>query len=144
MKTALFLCTGNSARSIMAEAYLNHAGRGRWRAFSAGSKPTGKPNPFALTTLAAHGVDAGAPRSKSWDEFSAPGAPPLDLVVTVCDSAAAEECPVFFPPPGQRIERLHWSFPDPAAVEGDDAAKRAAFERIFGDIRARIDAFLAR
>jgi arsenate reductase len=144
LKTALFLCTGNSARSIMAEAYFNHAGRGRWRAFSAGSKPTGKPNPFALATLAAHGVDAGAPRSKSWNEFSAAGAPPLDLVVTVCDSAAAEECPVFFPSSGQHIERLHWSFPDPAAVEGGDDEKRAAFERIFADIRARIDAFLAR
>jgi arsenate reductase len=143
MKTALFLCTGNSARSIMAEAYLNHAGRGRWRAYSAGSKPTGKPNPFALATLAAHGVDAGAPRSKSWDEFAARGAPALDLVVTVCDSAAAEECPVFFPPQGRRIERLHWSFPDPAAAEGSDAEKRAAFERIFADIRARIDDFLS-
>lgn len=143
MKTVLFLCTGNSARSIMAEAYMNHAGRGAWRAVSAGSHPTGAPNPLALETLAAHGVDPGAPRSKSWDEFAAPGAPPIDLVVTVCDSAAAETCPVFIAPAGRRIERLHWSFPDPAAAGGSAADRRSAFERVFADIRARIDDFLA-
>jgi arsenate reductase len=144
MRNILFLCTGNSARSIMAEAYMNHAGRGRWRAYSAGSKPVGAPNPLALTTLKAHDVDVGEPRSKSWDEFAAPGAPPLDVVVTVCDNAAAETCPVWPTRPGSSPPRkLHWSFPDPAAAEGSDADRRAVFESVFGAIAARIDRFLA-
>jgi arsenate reductase len=141
-KTVLFLCTGNSARSIMAEAYMNAKGAPGWRAYSAGSKPTGRPNPFALETLSASGINPGAPRSKSWDEFAAPGAPAIDVVVTVCDNAASEACPLFPARAGTAPERLHWSFPDPAAVTGSDADKRAAFDRVFADIRARIDAFI--
>ncbi|MGE0408714.1 MAG: arsenate reductase ArsC [Amphiplicatus sp.] len=142
MKTILFLCTGNSARSIMAEAYMNKVGAGRWRAYSAGSKPTGRPNPFALETLSAAGVDPGAPRSKSWDEFASDGAPLLDVVVTVCDNAAGETCPLWPRRNGAAPATLHWSFPDPAAAEGDAAAKRSAFEKVFADIRAEIDGFL--
>ncbi len=143
MRTILFLCTGNSARSIMAEAYMNHAGANRWRAYSAGSIPTGAPNPFALETLRAHAIAMEAPRSKSWDEFAADDAPIMDVIVTVCDNAAGEVCPVW--PSRDNIcpRKLHWSFPDPAAIEGGDDAKRAAFETVFADIRARIDAFLA-
>jgi arsenate reductase len=139
----LFLCTGNSARSIMAEGYMNHAGAGRWRAFSAGSTPTGKVNPFALETLKAHDIapPEGA-RSKSWDEFAQDGAPIMDAVVTVCDNAAGEVCPVWPTQAGKAPRKLHWSFPDPAAIEGAEAEKRAAFETVFADIRARIDAFL--
>lgn len=142
MKTVLFLCTGNSARSIMAEAYLNHKGSGRWRGLSAGSKPTGRPNPHALATLARHGIDPGAPASKSWDVFAAdaPGAPALDVVVTVCDNAAGEVCPIWPTAGGHAPEKLHWSFPDPAAAPDDEA--EAAFEAVFADIRAHIDAFL--
>lgn len=139
----LFLCTGNSARSIMAEAYLNHAGAGRVRAFSAGSHPTGRPNPLALETLSACGIDPGAPRSKSWDEFAVAGAPLMDVVVTVCDNAAGETCPVWPTKAGKAPEKLHWSFPDPAAATGDEAQRRAAFEAVFAAIRARVDAFLA-
>jgi arsenate reductase len=142
-KSILFLCTGNSARSIMAEAYMNKAGAPDWRAYSAGSKPVGRPNPYALATLADHGVPAHAPRSKSWDAFTGDAAPRIDVVVTVCDNAAGETCPAFFAPGGAQPQRLHWSFPDPAAATGDDAEKRAAFEAVFVDIRARIDAFLA-
>lgn len=143
MKSILFLCTGNSARSIMAEAYMNKAGAPGWRAYSAGSKPAGRPNPFALETLAEHGIAAPEARSKSWDEFASPGAPPIDVVVTVCDNAAGETCPVFFAPGGATPRRLHWSFPDPAAATGSDADKRASFEAVFADIRTRIDALLA-
>ena len=143
MKNILFLCTGNSARSVMAEAYMNHAGDGEWQAFSAGSKPVGAPNPFAISTLKDRGIDPGAPRSKSWDEFSGDGAPVMDVVVTVCDSAASETCPIW-PRRGDAAPlTLHWSFPDPAAAKGDDAAISAEFARIFGDIRARIDGFLS-
>ena len=112
-KAILVLCTGNSARSIMAEAYLNHIGRGEWVAFSAGSKPTGRVNPFALAALSAAAIPAPMnPRSKSWDEFAAPGAPPLDLVLTVCDNAANETCPNF----AGRHRTVHLPFADPAAV----------------------------
>lgn len=142
MKTILFLCTGNSARSIMAEAYLNHAGKHRFKAYSAGSHPAGRPNPFALETLSAHGVEAESPRSKSWDEFALEGAPVMDVVVTVCDNAAGEICPVWPTRGGASPKKLHWSFPDPAAVAGTTADKRRAFETVFADIRARIDAFL--
>ncbi len=146
MANILFLCTGNSARSIMAEAYMNHAGAGRWRAWSAGSKPTGAPNPFALETLTRHdipaGVGADAPRSKSWDEFARDDAPLMDAVATVCDNAAGETCPVWPAAEGKAPARLHWSFPDPAAAQGSDDDKRAAFDRVFADIRAAIDAFL--
>lgn len=144
MKNILFLCTGNSARSIMSEAYMNHAGAGRWRAYSAGSSPVGRVNPFALETLAAHGVPAPTDaRSKSWDEFAATDAPLMDAVVTVCDNAAGEVCPIWPSQGGKAPQKLHWSFPDPAAAKGSDAQKRAAFEAVFADIRARIDAFLA-
>ncbi len=144
MKNILFLCTGNSARSIMAEAYMNGAGAGRWRAFSAGSTPTGKVNPFAIETLESHGVAAPKnPRSKSWDEFAAAGAPLMDVIVTVCDNAAGEVCPIWPSQGGKPPQKLHWSFPDPAAIEGRDAQKRAAFETVFSDIRAAIDDFLA-
>lgn len=143
MRNILFLCTGNSARSIMAEGYMNHAGSGRWRAFSAGSTPAGRVNPFALETLAAHGIPAPKEaRSKSWDEFAKPGAPVMDAVVTVCDNAAGEACPIWPVKDGRRPQKLHWSFPDPAAIEGSDDDKRAAFEAVFADIRAHIDAFL--
>lgn len=146
MRAILFLCTGNSARSIMAEAYMNHAGAGRWRAYSAGSKPAGAPNPFALETLRAHAIPIpggeASPRSKSWDEFAAPDAPPMDAVVTVCDNAAGETCPVWPTRSGTAPKKLHWSFPDPAAVQGTDGDKRAAFAAVFKDIQARIDRFL--
>ncbi|MCB2097686.1 MAG: arsenate reductase ArsC [Parvularculaceae bacterium] len=142
MKNILFLCTGNSARSILAEAYMNAKGAPHWRAYSAGSKPTGAPNPYALRTLSDYGMPAVSPRSKSWDEFAAPEAPIMDVIVTVCDSAAAETCPVWPAQEGRLPKRLHWSFADPAAVEGDDETKRAAFEKTFGEIRLRIEAFL--
>lgn len=143
MKNILFLCTGNSARSIMAEAYATHAAGGAWRGYSAGSKPTGIPNPFAIETLRRHGVDPGAPRSKSWDEFATPDGPMMDVVVTVCDNAAGEICPVWPRRQGVAPKKLHWSFPDPAAASGPDEARRAAFEAVFADIRTHIDGFLA-
>ncbi len=140
MKNVLVLCTGNSARSIMAESYFNHAGAGKWRAYSAGSTPTGAVNPFALQTLELEGIAIEIPRSKSWDEFAIEGAPQMNLVITVCDNAANESCPFW---PGAP-ERMHWPFPDPAAVEGSDAEKLAAFREVFGDIKRQIDAFLSK
>ena len=134
----LFLCTGNSARSVLAEATLRAWGGGRFEAFSAGSQPTGKVNPFALEQLAAEGIATSGLRSKSWDEFSGDDAPTIDVVVTVCDSAAAETCPVFF---GDFV-RTHWGLPDPAAVEGSDVDKRAAFAEAHAVIRKRLMAFL--
>jgi protein-tyrosine-phosphatase len=138
VKNVLFLCTGNSARSILAEAYLNHVGKGSYRAFSAGSQPGGRVNPFSLSLLKEKGIPTGGARSKSWDEFAAPDAPRMDLVVTVCDSAAGEVCPVW---PGAP-SKAHWGVDDPAAVQGSDAEKRAAFERAFCALKAKIDAFL--
>lgn len=138
MKNILVLCTGNSARSIMAEAYINHAGKGQWRAYSAGSKPTGVVNPFAIQTLELEGIEVEPPRSKPWDEFALDDAPVMDAVVTVCDNAANETCPYW---PGVPT-RMHWPFPDPAAVEGSDAEKLAAFQEIFGQIKIKIDEFL--
>ncbi len=135
----LFLCTGNSARSILAESYLNHAGRGTFRAFSAGSFPKGAVHPLSLDTLRGANIAAGDARSKSWDEFAKPGAPEMHLVITVCDNAAGEVCPIW---PGTPA-KAHWSFPDPAAAEGSDAEKRAAFRRIFADIRKSVDALIA-
>jgi arsenate reductase len=139
MINVLFLCTGNSARSILAESYLNHAGLGKFRAFSAGSSPKGAVHPFSLDTLRAAGVPAGAARSKSWDEFARPGAPPVDVVITVCDNAAGEVCPIF---PGAPV-KAHWSFPDPATVKGSERECRAAFATVFADIRLAIDRMIA-
>jgi arsenate reductase len=135
----LFLCTGNSARSILAEAYLNSAGRGRFKAYSAGSHPTGKVNPFALDLLAKRRIVTAGCRSKNWDEFAKPDAPRLDFVLTVCDNAAGEICPIW---PGQPIS-AHWGVQDPAAVTGTDDEKRAAFRTAFTELSTRIDLLLA-
>jgi arsenate reductase len=137
--SVLFLCTGNSARSILAEAYLNSAGRGRFKAYSAGSHPTGKVNPFALELLARHRIDASGFRSKNWDEFARPDAPEIDLIFTVCDNAAGEVCPVW---PGRPIT-AHWGVEDPAAVTGTDEAKRKAFLKAFAELSTRINLLLA-
>jgi arsenate reductase len=135
--SVLFLCTGNSARSILAEALLNSLGQGRFGAYSAGSHPTGRVNPSALELLQKHRLPIAGLRSKSWDEFAQPGAPPLDFVFTVCDSAAGEVCPVW---PGQPIT-AHWGVEDPAAVEGSDDAKRRAFLSAFQILGNRIRIF---
>lgn len=127
----LFLCTGNAGRSIMAESYLNHAGRGKFRAFSAGSFPKPSLNPHTLETLRAHDVPFGDPRTKSWEEFAKPDAPKMDLVVTVCDNAAGEVCPIW---PGTPA-RAHWSFPDPANA--------TEFHGVFAAIRAAVDRLVA-
>jgi protein-tyrosine-phosphatase len=139
VKNVLFLCTGNSARSILAEAYLNHAGRGRYRAYSAGSHPNGRINPFALELLERSELATDGLRSKSWDEFARPEAQRIDFIITVCDSAAAEPCPVW---PG-RPTTAHWGVPDPAAVAGGDEDKRRAFREAFTVLARRIDLFLA-
>ena len=136
---ALFLCTGNSARSILAEALLNREGKGRFIAHSAGSRPKGKPHPLALALLQREGVDTRFARSKSWDEFALAGAPKLDFVFTVCDQAAAEECPYW---PGQPMT-AHWGLPDPAAVTGTEAERSLAFADCFAALRRRIAAFCA-
>lgn len=133
----LFLCTGNSARSILGEAILNHDGAGRFRAFSAGSNPTGTVNPWAIHTLKTLGYPAEGHRSKSWSEFAK--GPEFDLIFTVCDSAAAETCPVW---PGRPMS-AHWGIPDPAAVEGSDALKAAAFLDAFRMLKRRIELLLA-
>jgi protein-tyrosine-phosphatase len=135
----LFLCTGNSARSILAEAVMNQLGQGRFRGFSAGSRPTGAPNPFALDLLRREGIDTAFARSKSWDEFAAPDAPKMDFVFTVCDSAAAEECPYW---PGQPMT-AHWGLPDPAAVTGSDSEKALAFAETYRALTRRIGAFVS-
>ncbi|MDT8998873.1 arsenate reductase ArsC [Paucibacter sp. APW11] len=126
----LILCTHNSARSVLSEGMLNHlaAKLGKdVRAHSAGSAPSGRLNPFALEALTAAGVDVSGYRSKSWDEFTTPEAPPLSIVITVCDSAAAEQCPVFFGGNGQPV-KVHWGYPDPSNALGGDEGKRQAFE----------------
>ena len=123
----LFLCTGNTARSIMAEAILRKDGAGRFNAFSAGSQPKGVVNPYALKTLAAYGYPAEDFRSKSWDEYATPGAPVMDFVFTVCDNAAGEVCPIW---PGQP-RTAHWGIEDPAAIEGGDIVKQRAFNEAF-------------
>ncbi len=127
----LILCTHNSARSVLAEGMLNHlaARLGKdVRAHSAGSAPSGRINPFAIEALRHAGIDTSACRSKSWDEFSRDGAPPLSIVITVCDSAAAETCPVFFGGPGGQPVKVHWGYPDPSNADGGDDGKRRAFE----------------
>ncbi len=133
----LFLCTGNSARSILAEAILNHRGAGRFKAYSAGSHPAGKVNPHALELLRSSGLDTAGLRSKSWDEFAIRGAPPLDFVFTVCDNAAGEVCPLW---PGQPVT-AHWGLPDPAAVQGTDAQKKKAFLDVYNVLERRIGLF---
>ena len=135
----LFLCTGNSARSILAEAILNHLGKGHFRAFSAGSYPAGKVNPYALELLQQHNLQVSDLRSKSWDEFAAPDAPKLDFVFTVCDKAAGEVCPIW---PGQPMT-AHWGIEDPAAVEGMDEQKRKAFFVAYVQLNSRINQFVS-
>jgi len=133
----LFLCTGNSARSILAESVLNHRGGGRFRAWSAGSHPAGRVNPHAIALLRQLGLPTDDLRSKSWDEFAAPSAPPLDFVFTVCDNAAGEVCPVW---PGQPVT-AHWGLPDPAAVEGSDDDTTKAFRDTYVALERRISLF---
>ena len=131
----LFLCTHNSARSVMAEALLNTIGQGRFHAFSAGSMPSGRVNPFALEMARTVGYLPENIRSKSWDEFAMPGAPKMDIIITVCDNAAGETCPIW---PGHPAT-AHWGFPDPSNTVGSDDAKRHAFDKVFHAIRRRID-----
>lgn len=128
----LVLCTGNSCRSVMAEAIINHFGRGRYRAWSAGSVPAGYVHPKSIETLQRHGMDPGQPRSKSWNEVAAQS---FDLVITVCDQAAGETCPFF---PGSP-KKLHWSTPDPAKATGSEADIDAAFDRAFFMLKSRVE-----
>ncbi len=134
MRNVLFLCTGNSARSIMAEALLRYWGEDIFGAYSAGSRPAGAVNPTALEMLAARDVPVDGLHSKSWDEFGAAGAPVMDLVITVCDNAANESCPIL---PGTPI-RLHWGLPDPVAAQGDDESRKAAFATVCDKLEQRI------
>jgi protein-tyrosine-phosphatase len=131
----LFLCTGNSARSIMAEVLLNQLGRGRFKAYSAGSHPSGKVNPLAIEILEGASLSTGGLRSKNWDEFARPGAPQMDFIFTVCDNAAGEACPLW---PGKPIT-AHWGVADPAAVDGPEEQKRAAFRDAATILRRRIE-----
>jgi protein-tyrosine-phosphatase len=136
--SVLILCTGNSARSILAEAIFNREGQGRVRAFSAGSHPKGAPHPIAIALLREQGHDTGGLRSKSWTEFAGENAPQLDVVITVCDAAAGESCPLW---PGSPIKG-HWGVADPAAVQGSEDIKRAAFRATYQQLKARVAAFL--
>ena len=135
----LFLCTGNSARSVIAEAILNKLGAGKFRAYSAGSQPKGRVNPHALALLQSLGHDTSGFRSKSWSEFARPGAPPLDFVFTVCDNAAGETCPVW---PGKPVT-AHWGVPDPAQATGSDAEIALAFKETYRMLQQRIATFTA-
>jgi arsenate reductase len=137
--SVLVLCTGNSARSILAEGLINHRGAPRFRAFSAGSRPTGRVNPLALKTLEAHGIAVKNARSKSWDEFAQASAPQMQLVITVCDSAAGETCPLW---PGAPL-KAHWGLPDPAAASGSEAQKSAEFEKVYRMLETRVKALVA-
>jgi len=134
----LVLCTGNSARSILGETLFNKLGKGKFKAYSAGSKPAGKVNPGALEWLQANGYGTEGLRSKSWDEFAAPGAPEFDFIFTVCDNAAGEACPLWLGHPAT----AHWGIPDPAHIEGDDA-RRAAFKKAADQLARRIQLFLS-
>ena len=134
----LFLCTGNSARSLIAEAILTQLGADRFRAYSAGSQPTSAPHPMTLDLLARHGHDLSAVRSKSWAEFATEDAPQMDFVFTVCDSAAAEPCPIW---PGQPMT-AHWGLPDPAAAAGSEAERALAFAQTYGALANRLGAFV--
>jgi arsenate reductase len=138
VKNVLFLCTGNSARSILAEALVDHWGQGRFKGYSAGSYPKGEVNPLAIELLRQAGMRVDGMRSKSWDEFAAPGAPVMDFVFTVCDQAAGEQCPIW---PGQPIT-AHWGVPDPAAAEGSPAMRMLAFRQAFSMLERRIKLFV--
>ena len=135
----LVLCTGNSARSILGEVLFNALGKGKYIAHSAGSKPVGRVNPYALELLQLQGFDTSLLRSKSWDEFAVPGAPEIDFIFTVCDSAAGEVCPIW---PGKPAT-AHWGIPDPAGVEGGDEAKRVAFRKAYEQLARRIQLFMS-
>lgn len=135
----LFLCTGNSARSIIAEAALNRLGQGRFRAFSAGSHPKGEVHPFTIQLLKSLNYDTSFARSKSWEEFAAPDAPPMDFVFTVCDDAAGEACPVW---PGQPMT-AHWGVPDPAAAQGTEAERHLAFDEAYRMLSNRLSIFVS-
>ena len=134
-RKVLVLCTGNSCRSVMAEALINDLGRGRYQAWSAGSVPAGAVHPKSIATLHRHGIDPGQPRSKSWDECAEQS---FDLVITVCDQVAGERCPVF---PGNP-KKLHWSTPDPANVMGSETERDAAFDQAFFLLKNRVEAFM--
>ena len=138
-KNILFICTGNSARSILAEAIASYESDGRFQGFSAGSSPTGGPNPHALTLLKRRGIPTGFARSKSWDEFAGADAPKMDIIITVCDNAAGETCPFW---PGMPAT-AHWGVPDPARVEGSDAEKAVAFAETYRILKARLSAFMS-
>lgn len=135
----LFLCTGNSARSIMAEALLNVLGKGRFKAYSAGSHPSGKVQPMAKELAEAVGYDTSSVRSKNWDEFAVEGAPEMDIVITVCDNAAGESCPVWLGRPAL----AHWGVPDPVEATGDDDKRRRAYTAAFATLRRRVELLLA-
>jgi arsenate reductase len=139
IRNVLFLCTGNSARSVIAEATLGVLGKGRFEAFSAGSHPSGRVQPIAAEIALGLGYPAERLRSKSWDEFAAPGAPAMDFIFTVCDNAAGEACPVWLGHPAT----AHGGVPDPVEEQGSDAARRAAFEAAYTTLRGRIERFLA-
>ncbi|AUT75111.1 arsenate reductase ArsC [Paraburkholderia hospita] len=136
--SVLILCTGNSARSIMAEALFNVLGKGRFRAYSAGSHPSGAVNPFAVERCNALGYDTAQMRSKSWDEFAKPDAPQMDFVITVCDQAAGEVCPIWLGKP----VTAHWGFEDPAAFQGTDDEKRKVFDKVYRQIMNRVSQFV--
>jgi len=135
----LFLCTHNSARSILAEVHLNHIGKGRFTAYSAGSHPSGRVNPMTVEVLRRAGYALDALRSKGWDEFAVPSAPKMDFVITVCDNAAGEACPIW---PGQPVT-AHWGFEDPSQAKGTEEERRRVFHRVFQQITARIQLFLS-